>query len=179
MPKIFHHKKQHGFTLLELVVVIVIISILGLFAVDRLLAIRISAEKSAVKQLVGTIKSALGLEVARLALAGKMPAVAKLNHTNPIKLLSQAPHNYLGVKTNADNFTETGVWYFDEKQKALVYNVTYIENFITSLEGLPKIRYQLKLIYNDQNKNKRFDARYDGISGLDLQPIEKFSWKTK
>ena len=91
-------KKQQGFTLLELVVVIVIISILGLFAIDRLFAIRNAAERAAVKQVVGTIKSALGIEVARLALAGKLSAVAKLDKTNPLALLSQTPANYLGEK---------------------------------------------------------------------------------
>lgn len=176
------HKKpikchnQKGFTLLELVVVIIIISILGLFAIDRIFAIRIAAEQAAVKQLVGTIKSALGLEVAQLALSGNMAAVAKLHKTNPILLLSQSPHNYIGEKDAPNHITQPGVWYFDKRQKALIYNVTYIENFKTSLKGLPRIRYRIKLIYNDRNKNKRFDIRYDGISGLDLIAVENFRW---
>jgi len=168
--------QQRGFTILELVVVIIIISILGLFAIDRVFALRIAAEQAAVKQLVGTLKSALGLEVARLALSGNMAGVAKLDKSNPMQLLSQAPNNYLGEKDKSDIINNTGVWYFDEKQKALVYNVTYKEYFKTSLEGVPRIRYRVKLVYDDQNKNKRFDARYDSIAGLDLFPIEKYSW---
>ena len=168
--------QQRGFTILELVVVIIIISILGLFAIDRVFALRIAAEQAAVKQLVGTLKSALGLEVARLALSGNMAGVAKLDKSNPMHLLSQAPNNYLGENDSSDLINNTGVWYFDEKQKALVYNVTYKEYFKTSLEGVPRIRYRVKLVYDDQNKNKRFDARYDSIAGLDLFPIEKYSW---
>ena len=72
--------------------------------------------------------------------------------------------------------TEPGVWYFDNKQKVLIYNVIYKENFKTTLKGLPRIRHRIKLIYNDQNNNNRFDVRYDSIGGLDLLPIEKFSW---
>lgn len=174
--KIINSKAQHGFTLLELVVVIVVISILGLFAIDRIFALRIAAEQASVKQVVGTIKSALGLEVAQLALDGKMSSVAKLNKSNPIALLSQKPNNYIGEKTDKDKIVEPGAWYFDKKQKALVYNVRYSENFITSLKGLPRIRHRIKLVYNDRNKNNRFDARYDGIGGLDLLPVEKFSW---
>ena len=174
---IINNTKPNGFTLLELVLVIVIISILGLFAIDRMFAIRIAAEQAAVKQLVGTIKSALGLEVARLALAGKMTAVAKLDKTNPLLLLSQKPNNYLGEKDDGNHVLETGIWYFDKKQKALIYNVTYTENFKTTLKGMPRIRHRIKLVYNDRNKNKRFDVRYDSIAGLDLFPIEKFSWK--
>ena len=156
--------------------VIIVISILGLFAIDRIFAIRIAAEQAAVKQLVGTIKSALGLEVARLALEGKISAVAKLDKSNPLLLLSQNPNNYIGEKNNGNKIIKPGVWYFDKKQKTLVYNVLYTENFKTSLKGLPRIRHRIKLVYNDRNKNKRFDLRTDGIAGLDLVPVEKFSW---
>lgn len=174
---IINNTKLKGFTLLELVLVIVIISILGLFAIDRMFALRIAAEQAAVKQLVGTIKSALGLEVAKLALAGKMSAVAKLNNTNPLLLLSQTPNNYIGEKDDDNHIITPGIWYFNKKHKALIYNVTYTENFKTSLKGVPRIRHRIKLVYNDRNKNKRFDVRYDSIAGLDLFPVEKFSWK--
>lgn len=173
------NNKQRGFTILELVVVIIIISILGLFAIDRIFAIRIAAEQAAVKQIVGSIKSALGLEVARLALEGKMSSVAKLNKTNPVTLLSQSPNNYLGEKENGHDVIEPGVWYFDKKQNALTYNVIYNENFITPLKGIPRIRYQIKLVYNDRNRNNRFDLRYDSIAGLDLFPLEIYTWNTK
>ena len=168
--------KQNGFTLLELVVVIVVISILGLFAIDRILVLRLAAEQASVKQLVGTIKSALGLEVARLALDGNLSAVAKLNNTNPILLLSQSPSNYIGEKDDGNHIIEPGVWYFDNKQNMLIYNVIYKENFKSSLQGIPRIRHRIKLIYNDKNRNKRFDLRTDTIGGLDFVPLESFSW---
>lgn len=171
------NNKQYGFTLLELVVVIVIISILGLFAIDRIFAIRIAAEQAAVKQLVGTIKSTLGLKVAQLAVEGNMLAVAKLDKSNPLLLLSQVPINYIGEKDNSKHITEPGIWYYNTKQNALIYNIRYSEGFKTKLKGLPRVRYRIKLVYNDRNKNKRFDVRYDSIAGLDLFPLEKFSWK--
>ena len=49
--------QQQGFTLLELVLVIVIISTLSVFAIDRIFAIRTAAEHASIKQLVGTIKN--------------------------------------------------------------------------------------------------------------------------
>jgi len=58
-----------------------------------------------------------------------MNAVAKLDKTNPIDLLSQAPNNYLGEKEDGNHIIQPGVWYFDKKQKALIYNITYKENF--------------------------------------------------
>jgi general secretion pathway protein G len=169
-------KKQKGFTLLELVVVIIVISILGLFAIDRIFAVRVAAEQAAVKQVIGTIKSALGLEVARLALEGKMAAVAKLDKTNPIDLLAQAPGNYLGEKDDSDHITQAGAWYFNKNQKSLIYNVTYAENFKTPLKGTPRIRYRIQLVYNDSNENNSFDPFRDSIAGLDLVAIEKYDW---
>ncbi len=171
--------QQRGFTILELIVVIIIISILGIFAIDRIFALRIAAEQASVKQIIGTIKSALGIEVARLALDGNMAGVAKLDKSNPMLLLSQTPNNYVGEKDKSNMINEPGVWYFDKKQKELVYNVTYTENFKTSLKGSPRIRYRVKLIYNDHNKNKRFDARYDSIAGLDLFSVDKYNWTVK
>lgn len=179
LPKSNRQIKSFGFTLLELVVVIVVISILGLFALDRIFALRIAAERAAVKQLVGTIKSALGLEVARLALNGNMSGVIKLNKTNPILLLSQTPESYIDDLNDDDHITRAGIWYFNKKQKALIYNVIYAENFKTTLQGTPRIRYQIKLVYNDRNKNRRFDMRTDSIGGLDFIPLEKFNWNIK
>ncbi len=176
LQKYINNTEPNGFTLLELILVIVIISILGLFAIDRMFALRIAAEQAAVKQLVGNIKSALGLEVAKLALAGKMSAVAKLNNTNPLLLLSQTPENYISEKDDGNHIITPGIWYFDKKQKTLVYNVIYTDNFKTTLKGVPRIRYRVKLVYNDRNKNKRFDVHYDSIAGLDLFTLENFSW---
>ena len=178
LPKKYIHK-QNGFTLIELVIVILIVSLLGLFVVDRIIAIRSSAEQSAIKQLVGTIKSALGLKVSQLALEGNMPAVAKLDQSNPLDLLSRTPPNYIGEKNNSQSIVEPGVWYFNNEQKILIYNIRYSEGFKTKLSGVPRIRYKIKLVYNDRNSNKRFDTHYDSIAGLDLIPIEKFSWDKK
>lgn len=174
-----HFHRQRGFTLIELVVVIVIISTLGLFATNRIFAIRAAAEQSSIKQLVGTIKSALGLKVSQLALEGNMLAVARLDKSNPLQLLSQTPSNYIGEKDNTNAIIERGVWYFNNEENTLVYNVRYNEGFKTKLTGLPRIRYKIKLIYNDRNNNKRFDTHYDSIAGLDLIPLEKFSWVQK
>ena len=170
--------KQQGFTLLELIVVIIIISILGLFAIDRIWSLRMAAEQAAVTQIVGNIRSALGLEVARLALDGKISEVAKLENSNPITLLAQAPSNYIGEKEDGDHVTEQGIWYFNKKLHTLTYTVNYTENFNTTLQGMPRIRYQIKLIYSDKNNNKRFDVNTDSIGGLDLLPLDSFSWNT-
>ncbi|HYR34326.1 MAG TPA: type II secretion system protein, partial [Burkholderiales bacterium] len=53
-----------GFSLLELVIVIVLISVLLAVAIDRLLAMKAMAERGALEQVVGTIRSGITIRLA-------------------------------------------------------------------------------------------------------------------
>ncbi len=169
--------RQRGFTLLELVVVVIVISILGLFALDRIWSLRVAAEQAAVSQVVGNIRSALGMEVSRLALAGKLDTVAKLQSTNPMRLLTQTPHNYIGEKNKLPT-DQSGIWYYNKNHHILVYAVQYSEHFETRLPGKARIRFRIKLDYADRNRNGRFDVGTDNIGGLDLVALEPYRWTT-
>lgn len=171
--------RQAGFTILELIVVIIIISILGLFALDRIWSLRIEAEQATVTKIIGNVRSALGLEVSRLALKGRLTEIANLADSNPIDLLAQAPGSYLQQQPDNSDQVTPGSWYFDKESRSLIYHVIYSENLATTLSGTPRIRYYVKLIYNDRNNNNKFDLNIDSIGGLDLVPVEKFAWKRK
>ncbi len=157
-----------GFTLLELVVVIIIISILGLFALDRFWSLRVAAERAAVQQVVGNIRSALGLEVARYALENRLAELPRLDGSNPMPLLAQTPRSYLGELSPDPATLAEGSWYFDPTTKTLNYRVTYRENFSSPTDESAWIRWRITLIYRDRNHNQRFDPGLDAISGLDL-----------
>ena len=160
--------RQNGFTLLELVVVIIIISILGLFALDRFWSLRVAAERAAVQQVVGNIRSALGLEVARYALENRLAELPRLDGSNPMPLLAQTPRSYLGELSPDPATLAEGSWYFDPTTKTLNYRVTYRENFSSPADESAWIRWRITLIYRDRNHNQRFDPGLDAISGLDL-----------
>ncbi len=159
---------QNGFTLLELVLVIIVISILGLFALNRFWALRIAAERATVKQVTGNIRSALGLEVARYALDNRLADLARLDGSNPMLLLAQTPVGYIGESSLAASEIAAGSWYFDPGTKTLNYRVSYRKKFDGQLEDLPRSRWRITLIYRDRNANQRFDPGLDAISGLDL-----------
>ena len=157
-----------GFTLLELVGVIIIISILGLFALDRFWSLRVAAERAAVQQVVGNIRSALGLEVARYALENRLAELPRLDGSNPMLLLAQTPTDYLGKLSPNPASVVEGSWYFNPDSKTLNYRVIYAENFDPGLDEPAHVRFRITLIYRDLNDNQRFDPGLDAISGLDL-----------
>lgn len=63
-------KKQNGFTLIELVVVIVILGILAVTAAPKFLNLQDDAKISAVKGLTGAMKGAAGITYGKAAVQG-------------------------------------------------------------------------------------------------------------
>jgi general secretion pathway protein G len=177
MPPSNIASKQRGFTLLELVVVIIIISIIGLVAINRFWQWSVVAERAGMQTVVANLRTALGLETSRRALRQQLPQLPILVGTNPMALLAQTPDSYLGEIEDEQQVNQDGVWYFDSHERLLVYRLRYSDGFSTELTGAPRVRYRIKLIYNDNNRNGRFDSNSDDIGGLDLVPAEAFTWQ--
>ena len=169
--------RQQGFTLLELVLVILIISIMGLIAIDRLLNYRVDAERAMIQTVVGNIRSGLGLEIARRVARDQIDTINQLEGSNPIELLAQPPSNYIGEIDNESQVNRNGVWYFDTSSSALVYRVQFGDYFQTRLPGPPRVRHRIRLVYTDNNRNDRFDYGIDPVTGLDLVPLENYQWE--
>ncbi|MGS0674974.1 type II secretion system protein [Shewanella sp. 125m-1] len=64
-------QKQNGFTLIELVVVIIILGILAVTAAPKFINLQTDARQSALQGMKGAIQGANGLVFAKAALAGK------------------------------------------------------------------------------------------------------------
>lgn len=64
--------KRNGFTMIELVMVIVILGILAAVALPRFMDMRGDAEKSVVSGLVGSLRTARSLAYSKLVLCGGM-----------------------------------------------------------------------------------------------------------
>lgn len=174
-----HNHSKNGFTLLEMVVVIVLIGFLALIVLNRVWTYRVYAEEAAVTATIGNIRSALGLEVAKLVVRGQAKNIPNLENTNPMQLLAQVPHNYLGELDHNQAIEKTGVWYFDKSERTLNYIVNFTENFKSNVKGIPRTRHKLIFVYTDRNNNKRFDKYIDDVNGLDLVALEPYQWKIK
>lgn len=173
----FRPRNQQGFTLLELVVVIILISVLGVIALSRYEQWRSAAEQAAIATMIGHLRSALGLEVAQQALNGGLQILPRLQGKNPMKLLAQLPYNYQGELVSTDPKAQTpGTWYYDPEQRILVYNIHYFERDKAARAQPSRLRFRIQLIYADNNQNQRFDRRTDSIAGLDLVSLDNYRW---
>jgi len=172
-----HHPTMLGFSLLELVVVICLISLLFVFAADRLLRLQAQAERVAMQQVVGTLQSALAMVIAEHVAKGRIAELDQLAGSNPMVLLAEVPVNFQGVISHADiNSLEAGNWYFASHSGNLIYCVINQEDFITELAGQPRIHLRIMPVYDDRNGNGQFEPQQDQIRGLRLQLLDNYSW---
>lgn len=169
--------RNRGFSLLELVIVIVIISVLLVLAISRLLALQVDAERVTMETVAGTLRSAIGIKVAESIVRMKVADLRALEGSNPMDLLAETPRNYLGERDGVDPVTlEDGNWYFDRQAKVLVYLVRHKGFFTGGQSNPPRARFALRLVYSDKNGNGVFDPGVDAIEGMRLSPVEPYSW---
>jgi prepilin-type N-terminal cleavage/methylation domain-containing protein len=171
---------ERGLSLLEVLIVIVIISVLLVVAIDRLLAIRYEAERATVQSVIGALKSALYIEFAGAAARGQLARMDVARGSNPMLRLAEKPDSYAGEYFGADpELFEPGTWYFDTRDRALVYLVRFPQQFVTPLNGAPRLRLAVEPDYDDLDANGRFDPGRDPVRGLKLVPLEPFYWKSE
>jgi general secretion pathway protein G len=171
---------QQGFTLLELVVVISIISILFVYAAERLLKLQVEAERVSVLQIKGILQSALAMQIAEHIVHHRLAELDKLIGSNPMDLLAQKPDNYLGVREHVDPATiEGGRWYYAKDEKALIYRVRNDDYFRSPLPGPARIRLRIVPVYDDNNGDGRFERGVDTLKGLSLAALEPYEWLTE
>jgi len=161
-----------GFSLLELVVVVAIISIFFVAIASRLWALQVDAERVAIEQTIGILDSAVGIKVATHIATGDIPGLRALDRSNPMNLLAKLPKNYLGEVDEAGADIEDGNWYFDTHSHYLVYLVRNKSYFISKLEAPARARFVLQLIYDGSRTNPGIDR----IAGLQLVAVEPYTW---
>ena len=166
-----------GFSLFELLVVIVIVSILMVVAISRLLALRVDAERVVMESTIGALRSALGIKVAESIVKQKVVALPTYEGSNPMNLLAEIPGNYLGEMEGTDPYIlEKGSWYFDKPAKTLVYIVDNTGYFSGGMDNPPRARFKIRLVYTDADGNGVFDSGVDPIEGLQLAVLESYKW---
>lgn len=167
---------QRGFSLLEFAVVVVIVSVLLWVIAVRFLGIQAFAEEAAVEQVVGALRSGLGIKVAELQVKGDIKGLVSLEGSNPMERLSQVPKNYLGALRQPNpGQIEGGHWYFDVRARTLVYQVRNQERIEGGLRNPARIRWAVRLRYYDRNRVS--DRGVERVADVQLVPLETYHWK--
>lgn len=164
---------QKGFTLFELVVVIVIISILATFALDRYARLLVDVERTSMEHDLGVMRSAISMQVAAHYLAGEMEALRLLADSNPMELLAEKPTNYVGILSREKAETiEKGAWYYDLDSKELIYLVINNRYFSTASQS-DRARFKVFPVFSEKRVGT---AGKTYLSGLRLKAVEPYRW---
>lgn len=176
---IFDDKKntsfqQQGFTLLELVVVITIISALVVVALDRFYKLMVDVERTTMEYNLGVMRSAIGIQIAAHFAAGDMEGLLQLANSNPMGLLAEKPNNYIGAFTLYDlDKLDKGSWFYDERSQTLIYLVRNSVYFESALDDPKRARFKIFPVYSDRITG---DIKKGYISGLTLKRLEPYGW---
>jgi general secretion pathway protein G len=170
-----------GFTLLELAVVAVIVGILATALLNRVVYYQEQAEKTAMEQTLGTLRSALHLQIADILVSGNTAGLNRLVDQNPMSWLSEKPGNYVGeYYAPKPGLVGPGNWYFDPHEKNLVYLVSNTEHLHTAPNEANRLRFSVKLV-NGANAIAATSpadeaARRKAIVGVVLTPTIAYTW---
>ena len=131
-------KNQSGFTLIEMVVVIVVLGILSAIAVPKFIAIQVDARISTVDGLNGAMQSASALAHAQGLIAGVVDGTISMEGVNNVTLVNGYPASASGgidAAVSIDGFTYTagtGVFSLDGAPAPATCSVTYVEAAATT-----------------------------------------------
>ncbi len=184
--KTLHHSGRKaipagGFTLLELAVVAVIVGILATALLNRVVYYQEQAEKTAMEQTLGTLRSALHLQIADILVSGNTAGINRLADQNPMSWLSEKPGNYVGeFYSPKPGIVGSGNWYFDPHQKNLVYLVANTGHLHTAPSEANQLRFSVKLVNgaNEIAATSTADeaARRKAVVGVVLTPAISYAW---
>lgn len=162
--------------MLEFALVVVVIALVVSVLIDRVEKLMVEAERISVLQVVGQLRSVLGIRVAELVAEGATPKLARLQGSNPMTLMHPPPATYAGLASGPDSSLRPGHWYFDPKRHELRYRVRHTGAFHTTTRPHDEIRYRVVLRYRDVNGNGRYDGPPDRAYRVELERENAYHW---
>jgi general secretion pathway protein G len=165
-------RKSRGFTLFELAVAVVIISMLAWVLLTRLAYYQEMAEKAAMESTVRVIKTGLQIRLAELIIGNRQGEAATLEVEDPMRWLDARPANYAGAYREPPTL---GKWYFDATARQLVYvvNTGNRLDLATAAEA-KQIRFRARLLKDRLNVG---GAMVESVTGITLTAVTPYRWR--
>lgn len=170
------HLCTKGFSLIELIIVIVIASILMSVFLDRVWYYQEMAEKTAMQEDAGAIQSALTLQHGKNYVRGNQGGINLLATENPVKWLQAPPRNYAGEFYDPSPIKLVpGSWIFDLKARELVYVLDQSQHFVPGKDGEKWIRFRVNVQYEQVAQGGMSEGGKE-ILGIVFEPKEPVNW---
>lgn len=168
--------KDKGFTLIELIVVIIIIATLMGFFMNRVLFYQEQAEKVAMEGVAGAVQSALTIQYGQLLTRGKSSDMAVLVQDNPMHWMQKKPSNYAGEFYEPTPLSvESGNWVFDLKTRDLVYLVRNGAHLKRGADGNSWVRFHVTTHY-EPSRLPSLQNTPPELTGILFEPTQPYSW---
>jgi general secretion pathway protein G len=161
-------KRQHGASRLELAVAAIFTALLAAVLLNRLIGVQAESEQVAVKQLFGSLRTALAIKSAKVISTTGEGGLIALAQQNPMTWLQRRPENYLGEYYSPNRGTlPGGNWYFDRTAQTLVYLSAAEKSFSSGTQNT--MVFKVKLVRVSGPFNASGQAK--GTTGLVLDQI--------
>jgi general secretion pathway protein G len=165
--------RERGFTLLELVVVVLIFAVVATVLLERLAFYREALERAAMESTLSGIKTGLQVRLAELIITNREGKAGELESEDPVQWLDVGrPANYGGAyRQPADPAT----WYFDVARRQLVYVVSTGDRLeIDGQQGRKELRFRARLIRGPVYLPGGAVERTNGVG---LIPVNPYRWR--
>jgi prepilin-type N-terminal cleavage/methylation domain-containing protein len=145
-------RRARGFSLFELAITVAVIGILAGALLSRVRLYQEQAERVAMENVVGVLRSALNMKAGQLAAQGRTHELSKLLTMNPMDLLAQKPANYGGEYYSPQKGKiSPGNWYFNRKLLLLVYIAR--TGATVQVSDFARFEYKIELIRDTDGAN--------------------------
>ena len=165
-------RREAGFSLFELLVCIIIISVLAAVLLNRLGYYQEMAEKAAMESALRTIKTGLQIRLAELIVTNRQGQASELETEDPVKWLDDKPPNYAGGYRFP---LDTATWYFDAGQRQLVYVVNTGSRLnLDTGPGPKQVRFRARLL---KDRVRLYGTTVESVTGVALVPVQSYRWQ--
>ena len=167
MRQFFLHRER-GATRLELAIAAILTALLAAVLLNRLISYQGETEQVAAKQLVGSLRTALAVQSARVISTTGEAGLMALSHQNPMTWLQRTPENYLGeYYSPKKSDLPTGNWYFDRTARTLVYLTSSEKSFSFGTQKVMSFKVKLLRVSGPVNAS----GQLKGTTGLVIDQI--------